>query len=67
MPSKSPVNMKKVTINRRPKISSDKDSVVIKYPDMGLKLLTRYSWINYLSTLNPSFLYNKDINSCNRY
>lgn len=41
MPSKSPVNMKKVTINRRPKISSDKDSVVIKYPDMGLKLLTR--------------------------
>lgn len=39
MPSKSPVNLKKVTINnnRRPNISSDKDSVVIKYPGVGIK------------------------------
>lgn len=62
MPSKSPV--KKVTINnnRRLKIPSDKDSAVIKYPGTGIKLLARRSWINCLSTLNPSFLYNEDIN-----
>lgn len=47
MPSESPVNLKKVTINknRRPKISSDKDSVVIKCPGVGIKLPGFEPWL----------------------
>ena len=50
MPSKSLVNLKKVTINnnRRPKIPSDNNSVVIKYPD-GNQTAWFEHWLNFLA------------------